>query len=370
MKKTALYDTHVSLGAKMIEFAGWYLPVQYGGIIEEHENVRNNAGLFDVSHMGEIICEGQDAETFIQQLVTNDIKNMDIGKVRYTPMCYPNGGTVDDIMVYKFKNTSYMLVVNASNTDKDFNWMLDNIVGDVKISNVSDEYAQLAIQGPKALNIIKKIIDLPLESMKRYSFLQDVDLAGSNCFLSRTGYTGEDGFEIYMNPCDAVKVWNAIMHAGKDENLVPAGLGARDTLRLEAALPLYGHELSEDITPLEAGLEKFIKFEKENFIGKEVLIGQKEKGVNRKLAGFEMMDRAVPRNGYVVSSKDLKIGFVTSGNFSPTLKKNIGMALLKKEYCDIDTQIDVIIRNKAFKAKVVELPFYTIYTKRGSGKYN
>ncbi|NSW91831.1 MAG: glycine cleavage system aminomethyltransferase GcvT [Firmicutes bacterium] len=359
MKKTVLYETHCSLGGKMVEFAGWALPVQYSGIIEEHERVRNAAGLFDVSHMGEIMIGGPDAEKFVQKIVTNNVKDMDTGRVQYSPMCYPDGGIVDDILIYKFADTKYFLVVNASNADKDFKWMKDNIEGKVEIRDVSNEYAQLALQGPKAQKILKMLTDFSLEAIKPFRFEQKVVIAGVDTIVSRTGYTGEDGFELYIRPQNAEHVWDRIIEAGKTEGLVPAGLGARDTLRFEAALPLYGQEISEDITPIEAGLERFVKFDKGDFIGRDALLKQKEKGPDRKLVGFEMIDRGVPRSHYIVQVGSMEIGFVTSGNFSPTLKKNIGIALLKKEYCEIGTDIEIVIRNKAMKARVIKLPFYS-----------
>ncbi|HHY23324.1 MAG TPA: glycine cleavage system aminomethyltransferase GcvT [Clostridiaceae bacterium] len=361
MKKTPLYEVHCNLGGKIVDFAGWALPVQYTGIIEEHEKVRNVAGLFDVSHMGEILVQGQDAERFIQKIITNNVSRINVGRIQYSPMCYPNGGVVDDVLIYKLASNRYLLVVNASNTDKDFKWILDNknVEMNVEIKNLSSEYAQLAIQGPKSQEILNKLTDFSLETIKPFRFEQGVSIAGVDTLISRTGYTGEDGFELYISPKDAVLFWNKIMEAGKPLGLIPAGLGARDTLRFEASMPLYGQEISEDITPIEAGLDRFVKLDKGDFIGKDALIAQKEKGPDRKLIGFEMIDRGIPRTHYNVSAGGETIGIVTSGNFSPTLKKTIGMALVKKNYADIGQEIEIIIRNRPLKARTIAMPFYS-----------
>ncbi|HOJ09244.1 MAG TPA: glycine cleavage system aminomethyltransferase GcvT [Clostridiales bacterium] len=363
MKKTPLYEQHVNLRGKIVEFAGWALPVQYSSILEEHEYVRNSAGLFDVSHMGEIIIEGPDAEKLIQKLITNNIANMEQGKIIYSPMCYPDGGTVDDILVYKMSNEEYFLVVNASNTDKDYQWMLDNAEGDAEITNVSSNYAQLALQGPKAMEILGRLANFNLEKIRPFRFEAKVDIAGFEALVSRTGYTGEDGFEIYIAPENAEKLWNKILDEGKEDRLAPAGLGARDTLRFEAGLPLYGQEISKEITPVEAGLSRFVKFDKGDFIGRSALLAQKENEPGRKLVGFEMIERGIPRSHYEVQSEGKSIGFVTSGNFSPTLKKNLGLALISQEYSDLGEVIEIVIRNKTLKATIIETPFYS--RKRG-----
>lgn len=358
MKNTTLYKMHCKSGGKIIDFGGWSLPVQYTGILEEHKAVRSAAGLFDVSHMGEIIIKGPDAEKFVQELVTNDAANIEDGQVMYTPMCYHDGGVVDDILVYKFNKEEYLLVVNASNTDKDFQWLMDNIEGSVEITNVSNQYAQLALQGPKAESILQKLTKASLKEVKFYHFMPEIDLKGVKAMVSRTGYTGEDGFEIYVSSQDAVELWEILMQCGKPEGLVPVGLGARDTLRFEAALPLYGQELSEDISPLEAGLGMFVKLSKSNFIGKQVLTAQKQNGIPRKLVGIEMVDRGIARSHYPVMKGGENIGFVTSGSFSPSLGKNLGMALLNSEYALEGMEIEVVIRNKLLKAKIVKKPFY------------
>lgn len=359
MKKTPLYENHLILNAKMTDFAGWQLPVEYSGIIDEHRHVRNAAGLFDVSHMGEIIVRGRDSGAFLQELLTNDLSRASTGKVIYSPMCYENGGVVDDLMVYKFSDDCYMLVVNASNTEKDYEWIREHISGDVEAINESDRWAQLAIQGPAAEPILQEVCDFPLKDIRFFTFAADVLVFGVKCVVSRTGYTGEDGFEIYVPWDKARDVWDGLLQHGSNKGLVPVGLGARDTLRFEAALPLYGHELSPDITPLEAGLGAFVKLGKENFIGKEALVRQKELGLGRRLAGFEMLGRGIPRSGYDVMVGDKKIGFVTSGTYSPSLEKNLGMAMLDAEYLQPDAEFDVIIRNKPVRARICELPFYS-----------
>lgn len=358
MKKTPLYEKHCELGGRIIDFGGWVLPVQYTGIIEEHEQVRKAAGLFDVSHMGEIIVRGQDAEIIIQRLVTNNIIGAREYRVIYSPMCYPDGGVVDDLLIYKYSDQYYLLIVNASNTDKDYDWIKQNAAGRAEIINVSDSFAQLALQGSRAEAILQKLTGTPLSEIGFFRFKPDVLLGGIEAIVSRTGYTGEDGFEIYINSESAVYLWDKILEAGRDEGLVPVGLGARDTLRFEAALPLYGHEISQDISPLEAGLGKFVKLDKDDFIGKEALLKQHEQGLKRILVGFEMIDRGIPRSGYEVQVNGRKAGFVTSGSFSPSLGKNIGMALVESGINEEDAEINIVIRNKALKAKTVKLPFY------------
>lgn len=358
MKKTPLYEKHCELGGRIIDFGGWALPVQYTGIIEEHEQVRKAAGLFDVSHMGEIIVKGTDAESIIQKLVTNNIIGAKEYRIIYSPMCYPEGGVVDDLLIYKYSEQYYLLIVNASNTDKDFAWIRDNAKGQAEVINVSDSFTQLALQGPKAEAILQKLTDAPLSDIGFFRFRPDVSLGGVEAIVSRTGYTGEDGFEIYINSESAVYLWEKILAVGKDEGLVPVGLGARDTLRFEAALPLYGHEISQDISPLEAGLDKFVRLDKDDFIGKEALVRQHEQGLKRILVGFEMVDRGIPRNGYDVQVNGRKAGFVTSGSFSPSLGKNIGMAIVESGINEVDAEINIVIRNKALKAKTVKLPFY------------
>lgn len=358
MKRTPLYEKHRALGGKMIDFGGWELPVQYTGILEEHRQVRKAAGLFDVSHMGEIRVSGPDSEKFIQRLVTNDITGKKEYKVIYSPMCYPDGGVVDDLLIYKYSDTDYLVIVNASNTDKDFEWFMQNAQGNVSIQNVSSQYAQLAIQGPKAEAVLQKLTDSPLQQMKFFTFDLNIEICKKRAIISRTGYTGEDGFEIYLSPEDVCMIWDNLLEAGREDGLVPVGLGARDTLRFEAALPLYGHEISANISPLEAGLGNFVKLGKGDFIGRDALVTQMEQGVKRKLTGFEMIERGIPRSHYEVQADGKNIGFVTTGSYSPSLDKNIGMVLLDANFSAGGTEIDILIRNKPVKAVTIGLPFY------------
>jgi len=360
MKKTPLYDRHCELGGKIVDFHGWALPVQYSGIIEEHKRVRSAAGIFDVSHMGEINVEGPDAADFIQKIITNDISRTKDFRVAYSPMCYPDGGVVDDILIYKYSSDLFLLIVNASNTEKDYEWMIRNMEGyRTRISNVSDSYAQLALQGPESEKILQKLVNIRLENMKFFDFVPEAEICGKKAIISRSGYTGEDGFEIYIDSEYAVMLWDNLLEAGREHGLVPAGLGARDTLRFEAALPLYGQELSPEITPLEAGLDRFVKLEKDDFIGRDALLKQKSTGIKRKIVGFEMVDRGVPRTGYDVLAGGKKKGYVTSGNFSPSLGKNLGMALVDSDYSETGTEVAVLIRNRELKARITELPFYS-----------
>lgn len=357
VKKTPLYEKHKALGAKLIDFGGWALPVQYTGIIDEHKQVRNVAGLFDVSHMGEITVKGEGTQDFLQLMMTNNIRKAADGQAVYTPMCYPNGGVVDDLLVYKRSADDYLLVVNASNTDKDFDWLKKHCPDDVLLENVSSQYVQLAVQGPKAQDILQKICNVDLKGIKFYHFKEEVSVGGVNSLVSRTGYTGEDGFEVYADVENAEQLWDALLEAGEGE-LKPIGLGARDTLRFEVALPLYGHELSADITPVEAGIGFFVKLDKGEFFGSNIIVDQKVNGAKRKIVGFEMVERGVPRNHYTVAKDGKEIGFVTSGSFSPSLNKTLGMALIDKEYAQPDTEIEIVIRNKPVKAKVIKKPFY------------
>ncbi|QQY79379.1 aminomethyltransferase [Keratinibaculum paraultunense] len=358
-KKTPLYEEHVKLGGKMVDYAGWFLPVQYEGLIPEHEAVRNAAGLFDVSHMGEIVVKGKDALDYLQYLTTNDIASIDTNQVIYTLMCYPDGGVVDDFLVYKYADDKYLLVVNAANTEKDFKWMIDNKDDfNIIIENISNQIGEVAIQGPKSEKILQKLTEKDLSKIKPFHFDKEVNIAGVECMVSRTGYTGEDGFEIYTSKDDIVKVWNAILEAGKDEGLKPAGLGCRDTLRFEAGMPLYGNEISEDITPLEGGLKFAVKLDKEeDFIGKDALKKQWEEGLTRKVVGFELLERGIPREGYEVYKDGKKIGHVTTGYMSPTLKKSIGNALIDINEAKIGNEIDIMIRNKPVKAKIISRKF-------------
>jgi aminomethyltransferase len=357
--KTPLYETHLRWGGKIVEFGGWLLPVQYGGIIAEHRAVREKAGLFDVSHMGEVMIEGPDALAYMQQLVTNDVARLADNQVQYTPMCYADGGTVDDLLIYRYGPAKYLLVINAANIDKDYDWMRQIAQGfNVKLANISAETAELALQGPLAQAILGKLTAFPLETIAYYWFAPAVAVAGRECMVSRTGYTGEDGFEIYCRPADAEPLWEAIMDAGKEAGLQPAGLGCRDTLRLEAGLPLYGHELSAAISPLEAGLGRFVNLDKGDFTGRQALAEQKRQGVKRKLCGFVLTERGVPRAEYPVLAAGRSIGAVTSGTFAPTLEKNLGMAIIAAEFAAVGQPLEIEIRGKNVAAQVIPKPFY------------
>lgn len=359
LRRTPIFALVKELGAKTIDFGGWDLPVQFSGIKEEHKAVRERAGLFDVSHMGEITVVGPEAESFLQYLVTNDVTLMQPGDALYTLMCYEDGGTVDDLIIYKKRDNDYLVVVNAANTEKDFEWMKQHVSDGVEIKNISSEVAQLAIQGPKAEAILQKITETPLNEIKFFKFKDEVRISGISCLVSRTGYTGEDGFEIYCSWNDAPSLWRAVLEAGTEEGLLPCGLGARDTLRFESKLPLYGQELSKTISPIEAGMGFAVKVNKESeFIGKSVLKHQKENGAPRKLVGIEMVEKAIPRAHYPVFIGEQQIGEVTTGTQSPTLSKNLGLALLDAAHTAIGTEVEVEIRGKRKKAVLTKTPFY------------
>jgi aminomethyltransferase len=361
-KKTPLYDLHVKYGGRVIDFGGWALPVQYTSIIEEHRTTREKAGLFDVSHMGEFRVTGKDPLGFLQRAVTNDIAKAEVGRCIYSPMCYPSGGCVDDLIVYRLGEREYFVVVNAANTAKDFAWMTDILEGfeGTRLMDESAATAELALQGPKAEAILQKVTEIDLKEVGYYRVRDKVKVAGRTCMVSRTGYTGEDGFEIFSSPEDAPEVWEALMEAGRPEGLVPVGLGARDTLRFEASMPLYGQELDAERTPLEAGLGRFVSLDKGDFIGREALLAQKERGLERKLVGFEMVGRGIPRHEYPIldAAGEAEIGYVTSGSYAPSLEKNLGSGYVPVEMSGIGQKIHVGIRGRAVEAVVVRTPFY------------
>lgn len=359
MKKTAFYDIHKKLGAKMVDFVGFEMPIQYEGIIAEHKAVRNSVGVFDVSHMGEVQVHGPDAAKFVQKITTNDVTKLNVGDVQYSSMCYETGGVVDDLLVYNCGDY-FMLVINASNIDKDIDWMEQSITDeDVHLKNISDETSLLAVQGPNSLATLQKLTDTDLSSMPYYTF-KFGQMAGQDVIISRTGYTGEKVcFEIYSssNKEKSEALWNAIFEAGKEFDIKPTGLGARDTLRLEYAFRLYGNDMDENINVLEAGLGWITKLDKGDFTGSEALKKAKTDGLKRKVVGFIVDDRLIARQGAEVYSGDKKIGVVTSGNISPMLNKNIGLALLDEGYNKIGTDIEIDIRGKRIKAKTVKTPF-------------
>ncbi|WP_145323934.1 glycine cleavage system aminomethyltransferase GcvT [Paenibacillus xylanexedens] len=345
-------------GVRCIDFGGWELPVQFSGIQKEHEAVRERAGLFDVSHMGEFTVQGEQAEAFLQQMMTNDVTTLVPGQAQYTLMCYPDGGVVDDLLVYKLEEQHYMLVVNASNIDKDWAWLQEHLIPGVSMTNDSEQTALLALQGPLAVDIIGKVTDTDVSSIEPFRFVQDAEVCGVKLLMSRTGYTGEDGFELYVPSDQAAVVWNGLMQAGEGHGLVPTGLGARDTLRFEARLPLYGQELSATISPLEAGVGMFVKLNAGPFIGHEALLQQKNDGPARKLIGIEVLERGIPRPHYPIYAEGVQIGEVTTGTQSPTLKRNLGLALIDSKYAVLGTPLEIEIRGKKLKAEVVKTPFH------------
>jgi aminomethyltransferase len=359
MKQTAFINIHRQLGAKIVEFAGFEMPVQYSGIIDEHKTVRTNVGIFDVSHMGEFEIKGKDALALIQKVTTNDASKLTEGKVQYSALCYPDGGIVDDLLVYKF-HEHFMFVVNASNLKKDFEWITSNIGNlDVQVLNMSDEVSLLAVQGPKSLATLQKLTATNLSSMPYYTFLKG-NLAGIDMIFSRTGYTGELGFELYFDSAVNVseKIWNAVMEAGKESGIKPIGLGARDTLRLEMGMCLYGNDIDQTTNPLEAGLGWITKLDKGDFIGRDTLLKVKDAGIKRKLLGFTIdVDKAFPRHGYEIRANGSNVGVVTSGTVSPVLDKGIGMGYVAVSSAQIGNSLNIIIRNKEVKAQIVKLPF-------------
>lgn len=353
-----LYSAHE--GARCIDFGGWELPVQFSGIQAEHDAVRQRAGLFDVSHMGEVLVSGRDAEAYLQKLTVNDVTRLADGTAQYSLMCYPDGGTVDDLLVYRLNAERFLLVLNAANREKDLEWLARHLEGDVTLDDQSDETALIALQGPQAVAILTKLTASPeqVSALKPFTFLAETEIAGVKLLLSRTGYTGEDGFELYAPAEQAGALWIRLLEAGEPEGLVPIGLGARDTLRFEAGLSLYGQELSDTISPLEAGLARWVKLDKGDFIGREALLRQKEQGVPRKLVGIEMLDRGIPRSHYPLYANGVQIGEVTTGTRSPSLKRDLGLALVKAEHAELGTEIEIEIRGKRLKAVVIAAPFY------------
>ena len=359
LKRTPLHAVEVELGGKMIDFGGWDLPVQFTGILDEHDAVRNRAGLFDVSHMGELLVRGPQALELLQKTTCNDVSKLSDGRCQYNALLYPNGGIVDDILIYRHAEDDYLVVVNAANSDKDFQWLADAAkeYSDAEVVNASADYAQLALQGPEAEAILQPLTETALSEIKYYTFTRG-RVAGVDAIISRTGYTGEDGFEVYIAPAEAENVYRRILEQGKPLGLLPCGLGARDTLRLEAKMALYGNDIDENTTPLDAGLGWIVKLDKGDFIGRDVLVKQKETGLEKKLVGFEMVDRGIGRHGYPVMQDGKEVGLVTSGTHSPTLKKAIGLAYLPPRQSEVGTEFQILIRGKEARARVVPTPFY------------
>jgi aminomethyltransferase len=358
LRRTSLYAQHVAFGARLVEFGGWEMPVQYTGIVEEHRAVRSAAGLFDVSHMGEVEIDGAGALASVQRIITNDAGRLDVGGGLYTPMCLPSGGIVDDLTVFRTGERRYLLVVNASTAQKDYAWIAEQ-TRDAQARNRSDEWSLLALQGPRALGILRRLTRSDLQPLPSFHIITGAEVAGvGGCFISRTGYTGEDGFEIGTPWGRAPMVWDALMEAGRTDGLVPVGLGARDTLRLEASYMLYGNDIDETTTPLEAPLGWTVKLEKGEFIGRDVLVRQKVEGTARKLVGFEMTERAIPRHGYALRTDGTVTGQVTSGTFGPWVQKSIGMGYVARAHAKPGSPLGVEIRGKTAGAVMVKLPFY------------
>jgi aminomethyltransferase len=354
MKKTPLNALEKELGGKMVDFGGWELPVQFSGILDEHDAVRNDVGIFDVSHMGELTVRGPEALALLQRATCNDVSKLEDGRAQYNGLLYPTAGFVDDILIYRISADDYFIVVNASNSDKDFEWLRDLAKdAEAQVENVSANYAQLALQGPRAEALLQPLTDIPLAPMKYYRFAQG-KVDGAAAIVSRTGYTGEDGFEVYLAPEDGPRIMKKLIEAGAK----PCGLGARDTLRLEAKMALYGNDIDHSTTPLEADLGWIVKIEKGDFLGRDVLEREKSEGPQRKLVGFEMVDRGIARHGYPVVDGTEEIGVVTSGTHSPTLKKAIGLAYLPSGKTTPGTEFTVLIRGKEARARVVPTPFY------------
>ena len=358
LKRTPLYEAHVSIGARMVEFAGWEMPVQYTGHVREHMAVREAAGLFDVSHMGEIEIRGADALALVQHISTNDASKLQDNQVQYSTMTNEAGGVLDDMLVYRLNAEYFLLVVNAGITDSDYEWIKAHAgESSVEVHNTSSAFALLALQGPQAEPILQPLTDHMLDRIPYY-WSQRVLVDGVGCRVSRTGYTGEDGFEILCDAAHARHLWNRLLITGSDRGLIPCGLAARNTLRLEAAYRLYGHDMDQTTTPLEAGLGWVVKFAKGDFIGRGALVKQKEEGLKRKLVGFEVLDRAPARDGYPMVLGDKQVGVVTSGSPAPYLRKNIGLAYLPIEHSAVGTELFVVIRSRNVPARVVETPFY------------
>ncbi|MCZ7609408.1 MAG: glycine cleavage system aminomethyltransferase GcvT [Ignavibacterium sp.] len=357
MKRTTFYNIHKKLGAKLVEFAGFEMPIQYSSIISEHKSVRNSVGVFDVSHMGEVFVKGEKALDFIQYIAINDASKLQTGRVQYSAMCYEDGGIVDDLLIYKIADDEFLLVINASNIEKDFKWMQENNQFGVELRNESDNYSLLAVQGPNSLNTLQKLTDTQI-NMEYYHFT-NLKLAGVDMILSRTGYTGEVGYELYFKGDEktAEELWNKIFEAGKEFNIQPAGLAARDTLRLEMGFCLYGNDIDQTTNPLEAGLGWITKLSKQNFIGKDALVKIKESGLKRKLVAITSDEKTFPRHGYDISVNNKKIGTVTSGTVSPMLDKPIALGYVETEFSEIETDVNFLIRGKEIPAKVVKLPF-------------
>ncbi len=359
-KRTPFYDIHLRNNAKIVEFAGFLMPIQFKGIMDEHRRVRSTVGLFDITHMGEFEVRGKDALRFLQKMTTNDVSKLETNQVQYSCMCYDDGGIVDDLLVYRLPS-HYMLVVNASNIDKDFRWLEDHVSRGVTLENVSDETALLALQGPEAEKVLTQLTDVDLSNLRFY-WSAFGKVASIDMLFSRTGYTGEDGFELYTQPQNAERLWYALVDAGKRFDIEPIGLGARDSLRLEMKYMLYGNDIDQTTNPLEAGLGWIVKLDKGDFIGREPILKMKRDGIKRKLVPFVLKGKGFPRKGYEIHKDDEKIGFVTSGTFSPSLEKGIGLGYVTVERSTKGEELDIIIRGKPEKGEIIKPPFYKDFT--------
>ncbi len=357
LRRTALHSLHRASGAKMVSFGGWEMPVEYSGILNEHMAVRTKAGLFDVSHMGEIEIRGPEALALVQSVTCNDASRLALGQAQYSGLMTPKGTLVDDVLVHKVSDTHYFLCVNASNREKDFEWIKLNNRHQATVENTSEDYTQLALQGPRAIEILQRLTSTPLQEIRYYRFVCG-KVGGVDAMIARTGYTGEDGFELYFHPAHSEEIWNRLLKAGKGDGLIPAGLGARNTLRLEATFYLYGSDIDETTTVFEAHLGWICKLNKGEFLGREALVEQQERGVERILVGFEMLERGIAREHYSIYDHDNEIGQVTSGSFAPFLKKNIGLGYVPPRYAKTGTNLSIAIRNAQVAARVVETPFY------------
>jgi aminomethyltransferase len=355
--KTPLNAVHRRMGAKMVDFGGWDMPVEYTGVIDEHRAVRQRVGLFDVSHMGEIEVRGPQALNLVQHVTVNDASKLKLGQAQYSALLYEHGGFVDDILVHKVADDHYFLCVNASNQDKDYEHIAANNRFDTTVENAGLRYAQLAVQGPLATGVVKKLTGSNLDAVKRYHFV-DGKVSGVHARIARTGYTGEDGWEIYVTPEHAERLWQEILAAGDDVGILACGLGARNTLRLESAMPLYGHEIHASITPWEAGLDWIVKLDKDDFLGRDALLKQKQRGITRKLIGFEVKGRGIARDGYEIQVSGVGSGWVTSGGPAPALNKNIGMCFLPLQLAEPGHAIEVSVRGRGVEAVTIPMPFY------------
>ncbi len=364
LKRTPLYAVHVKAGARMVPFGGWEMPVQYSGIVEEHRTVRGAVGLFDVSHMGEFEIAGPGALAVLQRVTTNDVSALAAGQVQYSLLCYPDGGIVDDLTLYRLGDDRFMMTVNASNIDKDWAWVTEQGRGDARWKNVSAETGLLAVQGPRAEALVGRLADVDVAGIGYYRFARG-KVAGVSAIISRTGYTGEDGFELYVDAGQAVGLWNALMDAGKADGIKPVGLGARDTLRLEMKYALYGNDIDQTTNPIEAGLGWVVKFPKGEFIGRAVVEKVKGEGPRRKLVGFEMVDHAVARHGYRILKAGAEVGVVTSGSYGPQVDRYIGVGYVPTACSKVGDEFEVEVRGKGQRAKVVQTPFYPSKVKKG-----